>query len=299
MKYIHKLHIKIFIVILFYTLNSCNNEKLNYIIYYQKVNEIDSLYRFHNQPKIAIEKYKKLFNEYEPKNQETIREYETYIVLADKYNIDFGGKKSLKKLIYLTAPYDVFNSGKEYYPLYNKYGIDSIEVKTLINKWKISLNKTLVDSMTIAMIRDQRNRSDRDSRIIADSKNSNLLIRIFDKYGYPSIYKVGFKGNNDININIRTIILHMAESKDYEYLKKKLYEYVKSGECPPRVYSEFTDRHEAIKNKKILYGDWGIFENIDSTSLDKNRKAIGLPSLKHLQKLRKDRHAFENLIEKL
>jgi hypothetical protein len=299
MKYTGKKNIKFFVIILFYSVFSCSKKDLNYINYYQKVNEIDSIYRFNNQPQIAVEEYKKLFEVYEPRNQEKIREYETYIVLADKYNIDFGGKTSLKKLIYLTAPYSVFGSGKEYYPLYKKYGIDSIEVKNEINKWKNSLNQTLLDSLSIAMIRDQKNRSNRDSLIIADSKNAVLLKQIFEKNGYPSIYKVGFKGKNNTNINIPTIFLHMAESKDYENLKNKLYQFIKSGECPPNVYSTMVDRHKALFNKRILYGDYGIIENIDSASLAKNRKALGLPSLQHYRKISRDKHAFKNLVEEL
>ena len=286
MNYTRKLQSTILFLITICLISSCNKRELNYITYYQKVSEIDSILRFANQPEIAVKEYGKLFKKYEPKNQEKTREYETYIILAQKSNIDFGGKKSLKKLIYLTAPYSVFGSGKEYYPLYNKYGMDSLEVKKEIDHWKNSLNKTLVDSLTIAMIRDQKYRSkedyDEDLFLLADAKNSTLLKQTFEKYGYPSIYKIGIKGNDGINIHVYSIMLHMVMSKDYEYLKNKLYEFIKSGECPPEVYSVFVDRHESIYNKRILYGDYGIIENVDSTLIDKNRKAIGLPSTRHM-----------------
>ena len=303
MNYTRKLHSRILFLITICFISSCNKRESNYITYYQKVNEIDSIFRFANQPEIAVKEYGKLFEKYEPRNQEKIREYETYIVLADKYNIDFGGKKSIKKLIYLTAPYSVFGSGKEYYTLYKKYGIDSTEVQKEITNWKNSLDKILVDSLTIAMIRDQKYRSkedyDKDLFMLADAKNSTLLKHIFEKYGYPSIYKAGFKGNDGTNINVRTVILHMAESKDYEYLKNKLYEFIKLGECPPEIYSEFIDRHESIFRKQILYADYGIIENLDTTLIDKNRKAIGLPSTRHKQKIGRDRHASKDLVETL
>ncbi|MBQ0147876.1 MAG: hypothetical protein KBS93_05395 [Flavobacteriaceae bacterium] len=92
---------------------SCEKKQYNYIHYYQKVNEIDSIYRFTNNPIETVKRYKLLFNQYPAKNQSRIREYETYIVLADRHNIDFGGKKSLNKLIYLTAPYSDFGRNTE------------------------------------------------------------------------------------------------------------------------------------------------------------------------------------------
>lgn len=73
-----------------FLLSSC---KKNYITYYNKVNEIDSTYRLANNPKLAIKQYRELFKEYDPKNQERIEEYANYILLSDRYNEDFGGKK--------------------------------------------------------------------------------------------------------------------------------------------------------------------------------------------------------------
>ena len=65
---------------------SCKNRKVNYITYYNKVNEIDSIYRMADQPEKAIRKFKRLFQKYEPKNQELTEEYKTYIQLADQYH---------------------------------------------------------------------------------------------------------------------------------------------------------------------------------------------------------------------
>lgn len=277
---------------------SCNNEKLNYIEYYKKVNEIDSIYRFTNQPQKTIIEYKKLFEKYPPKNQEKLREYETYITLSDKNNIDFGGKKSLKKLIHLIAPSSVYGWEKQYYPLFNKYGMDSLDVKKEITYWENSLNNVLIDSFTIAMDRDQKYRRDnKDLMIKQDIKNSNLFKWTFQNYGFPSIYKIGYKGNNGNTITMATLLLHMSESQDYEYLKNKLLEYVKSGDCPPSIYAAMVDRYESINNKRIIYGNYGIIDNIDSAKLDINRKTIGLPSIKHNNKLSKDKYLFKNLVE--
>lgn len=111
-----------FIALLTVLFCSCKNRELNYITYYNKVNDIDSIFRIANKPKKAIHKYRKLFRKYPPKNQERIAEYETYITLADRYKKNFGGKENLYKLIHLNTPY---NNYKRLYGLYQKYGIDS------------------------------------------------------------------------------------------------------------------------------------------------------------------------------
>ncbi|MCP1300550.1 hypothetical protein NK356_15355 [Chryseobacterium sp. S0630] len=43
-------------------------------MYYNKVNEIDSIYRMAKQPEKAIKLYKALFRKYHPLNQERIEE---------------------------------------------------------------------------------------------------------------------------------------------------------------------------------------------------------------------------------
>ena len=70
---------------------ACKNR--NYILYYNKVNEIDSIYRMAKQPEKAIKLYKPLFRKYRPLNQERHEEYETYIRLSDQHHTKFGGKK--------------------------------------------------------------------------------------------------------------------------------------------------------------------------------------------------------------
>lgn len=269
-----------------YILSSC---KKDYIIYYNKVNEIDSIYRMANNPKLAIEKYRDLFKDYAPKNQERIEEYATYIALSDKYKEDFGGKESLYKLIPLISPYD--NKYKKFLPLFKKYGIDSIEVKQKIADWKKDLNKRLIDSFSVAAVRDQLGRPS-DTTLVRknEEKNAALLIWTFKKYGFPSIQEIGLVGNNGVAFHIPTLLTHMSESKlHYPYFKTKILEYVKSGDCLPRDYSMLVDSHEFSRKKVSYYGMGRSFqEKIDTVEIDRHRKSIGLPSIKHTEKLKKD-----------
>jgi len=293
-----KLQINIFyFFLIIFFLGSCKTRERNYIDYYNKVNEIDSIYRIAQKPKIAIKKYKKLFRKYEPKNQERINEFENYIYLSDKYGRNFGGKKTLIKFIKTIAPYK--NSYKNHLPLFQKYDIDSIKVISEIENWEKSRDRVLMDSITTLFIRDREGkRADVDLMIRNDKKNANLMKWIFTNYGYPSLNKVGLIGNDNVFLPLTTFFSHMSFSEDYPFFESKLKDYIKTGECQPREYSTMVDRyHLQVKKENILYATY-IGNSIisDSVQVDKNRKSIGLPTMKHNKKLTKD--FFKKLKEK-
>jgi len=244
---------------------ACKNR--NYILYYNKVNEIDSLYRMANQSEKAVEQYRKLFKKYNPKNQDRIMEYETYIRLSNQYHKNFGGKKSLYKLIPLIAPYE--GSEKNYFALFQKYGIDSIEVRRRIADWKKGLNKRLIDSFSIAFTRDQAE-GRRNFQLMEknDKINAQLLKWTFENYGYPSVQKIGLIGNDGVFMPMHPLFSHMVGEKEYFYFKAKMLKYVKSG---------------------ILYGIYPSNDVIvDTIKVNQERKKIGIPSIKHSSKIAKD-----------
>ncbi|QRA42787.1 MULTISPECIES: hypothetical protein [Chryseobacterium] len=266
-----------FLLIALLSLTSC---KKNYITYYNKVNEADSIYRMANNPKLAVKEYRKIFEEYTPKNQDRIEEYATYITLADQYHEDFGGKKSLYQLISLVAPYG--DEYRKYLPLFNKYGIDNPSVEQKITEWKQGLDKKLIDSFKIALIRDQEGRP-LDTALTRKNveKNAKLLIWTFKNYGFPTPEKIGW-------FPMPTFISHMVESKkDYPFIKDKLLEYVKSGDFSPRDYARMEDTYLGSHKKITRYG-FNMIPVQDSTQIDRNRKSLGIPSMKHSSKIRKD-----------
>ena len=277
------------LILLSFIIISCKTRETNYITYYNKVNEIDSIYRIAQRPKLAIKKFRKLFKEFQPKNQERIEEFENYIYLSDKYQENFGGKKNLYKFITLIAPYR--NAYQEHLPLFKKYGIDSLEAVNKTDLWVRSREKVLMDSITTLFIRDQEGRR-LDINISArnDLKNAKLMKWIFDNYGYPSLQKVGVFGNDDVFLPMSTFFSHMSASQDYPYFEKKLKRYLEMGDCSPREYSTMVDRyHLQVLKDKILYGSYiGIDGISDTIQVNKNRKSIGLPSLKHNKIITKD-----------
>lgn len=285
------LKIKIIIWFLLISLTSCKTADVNYVYYYQQVVEIDSIYRFAGQHELAAKKYKKLFRKYEPRNQERIEEFGTYLTLADQYNIKFGGKKSLKKLIHLLAPGAHHNWQKPYYPLFQKYGIDSLDVQNEIVQWRSGLNKELLDSFSMAMERDQLPRENGDYELaeLNEEKNYQLFKWAFEKYGFPSQQEIGIKGNLGRNIHISTILLHLRDIEEYDSLKNKVWQYVKSGDCPPEFYAYMVDGNRAFHKQSTLYLKFpSIDDTIDSVRINKNRKKIGLPSIKHGVRITQD-----------
>lgn len=268
---------------------SCKRDH-NYINYYNEVYRIDSIYRFRKDTLSAIGQYRKLFKKYEPVQNVRLREYENFIRLSDKYKLKFGGKKALYKLIPQVAPYWKYKKqDPEFIGLYKKYGIDSLEMERKFADWKRGLNKQLVDSFSIAFVRDQQHRqsdSVRSFRKFDDDRNADLLLWTFKNYGYPSLQKIGLYGNKEVFMPMDIILNHMAESEHYEYFKARLLDYIKSGECPPRDYIEMIEKHNKLYNKDTEYAIYYPSDYVlDSAKIDRNRKHIGFPGIKQWGKI--------------
>ena len=292
MKFFNNLRYFFFIIFLATIIISCMCKR-NYIIYYNRVYEINSLYSVEKDTLKALRKSRKLFRRYEPKNQERVDEFEKFITLSDKQHKNFGGKKSLYKLIPLVAPYwKYWKQETDLFKLYRKYGIDSLEVEQKVSDWKKSLNRQLVDSFSIAFIRDQQNRqhdSLRSKRKGDDEKNTELLMWTFKDYGYPSMQKIGLYGNKEVFMPMGLLLNHMAESKQYDYFKIKLLDYIKSGELPPIDYMEMVDKHNWLFNKETKYGLFSHhYTVLDTAKINLNRKLIGFHGLKNRGKMMRE-----------
>lgn len=284
----------VFLIILL-SMFSCQirkNDNTNHIAYLNKVNEIDSIYRLKNDTLTALRMYHELFEKFPPHNSHLIKEYQTYIMLSDKYHTDFGGKESLYKLITLVAPNWKYNRmDKDFFALYKRYGIDSLEVEKEIDIWKKGLNRKLVDSFTVASLRDRENNRQGKISLLNDKKNRQLLVWTFNNYGYPSLQKMGLWGNNDVFMPMNSLLNHIGGSgeKSYDYFQKKILGYVKSGECIPLDYAFMIDKKAGTTNSESVYGV--LYFNAkkgDTSTIDRNRKKIGMPSLKHSKKIHDD-----------
>ncbi|WET48934.1 hypothetical protein PYS58_20610 [Chryseobacterium indologenes] len=286
------------LLLFIFLLLSCKSRELNYITYYNKVYAIDSIHRIHKDTLATIKQYKELFRQYPPVQNERITEYEVYIKMADKYHKNFGGVKSLDKLLALTAPY--WQPDRDFYQLYKRHGIDSVQVEQKFQQWRRRLNQVLVDSFSIAFTRDQHNRNIKEIVEMNDKKNAELLIWTLKKYGYPSLQKKGHLGREGQLMSMGTMLNHIAYTKHYEYFRTELLKYVKSGECTPRDYIEMVDKYQYVNNRPTMYGIFIRYNEAnlnaaDSARIDKNRAAIGFPRMKTSMKIAKD---FFNKLKK-
>lgn len=268
----------VFLALVSFLASSCNG----YITYYNKANTIDRKFKANHDTITFIKRYNKLFKKYDPpKSNFAFSKYETYIVYADKYGKKFGEKKSLYKLLDLVAPYN--EHYKTLFPIYAKYGIDSLSVEQKIASSKNTMNKQLIDSFSVAFVRDQgQGRSDSMTMVTNDRINARLLKWTIENYGYPSPQKIGITGNDGVFMPMLTFLSHIGGNvpEYYPYFKKTLLKYVKSGECSPREYATMIDRHEHVNKREIIYGEY-LFNFSDLKKVNRKRRSIGLKSLTH------------------
>jgi hypothetical protein len=260
-------------VLLIFFFSSCNG----YIRYYNKANTIDRKFKASHDTIAFIKRYNTLFKRYRvPKSYQAFNKYETYIVYADKYDKNFGGEESLYKLLDLVAPYS--EHYKTLLPICAKYGIDSLSVERKIASSKNNLNKRLIDSFSVAFVRDQQlGRLDSLNTVKNDRINARLLKWTIEHYGYPSPQKIGMTGNDGVFMPMLTFLSHIGGDvpEYYPYFKKALLKYVKSGECSPNEYGTMIDRHEYVNKREIIYGEY-LFNFSDLKKVNRKRRSIGL-----------------------
>jgi hypothetical protein len=276
-------------VFIFYTILflcfSCKSKPTNFIAYYNETLVADSILRIAKDTVKAQKIFQHNFRKYGIHNQESIKEYETYILISYKLEKNFGGKKNLYKLIDLITPYKKIYDDYSFFKL---YGIDSVEIE---NRYKIvekKYNQIVIDSFKVARFRDQFYRKDgfNEQTRIADLKNIKLFKWCFENYGFPSVKKVGSLDSLPNNSFYGVMFIHfISYPEEYKYLEKELPKYIKSGECNPYSYAAMVDRQNiAIKKTKSFYNirtDFRDLTKLDSLEINRNRKLIGLPSMNH------------------
>ncbi|WP_157824585.1 hypothetical protein [Flavobacterium sp. ALD4] len=165
------------------------------------------------------------------------------------------------------------------FPICAKYGIDSLSVEQKTASTKDNMNKRLIDSFSVAFVRDQEAKRMVSLVMVKnDAKNARLLKWTLENYGYPSFRKIATTGNNDVFMPMLIFWSYMwiGVPEYYSYFKNTSLKYVKSGECSPREYATMID-HEHENNYGILYGEYfGDF--LDTLKSNRNRRSIGLKS---------------------
>lgn len=271
-------------------------KEINYIPYYLKVNEADSLYLIGNY-KGSYHILDSLFKEYEPLKMAVYDEYFTYyrckVLLNDFDNID----KVIKKL--------VINYGNNM-GLYLKDSLNNIAVKkanfseanlkefyeTYVNNlnldYRYAIEKMIEEDQRVRKA-VPRNNAEWEQ---VDNENAENIKRLISKYGYPSIKKIGSHNYNNKSCNIVTLFLHASKEEREGYILDLMLESVKKGECEPQDFAAVYDKYLYSIGKygdKVLYGELrdsnkSIDEQvINPKKIDSIRRSIGLEHLKYLR----------------
>jgi hypothetical protein len=291
------------LLFLFFALISCKSnftkigdKKANYIPYYIKVYEADSLFLTKNYSQ-SHKKLDSLFDMFEPINLDLYFEFENYI----KSGLLSKQKKNYKK---------------EYKYLFLKYGynysdvlLDSILKKGLTNtfisekkakKWhNIYVSKldiiyrNRLDSMNYV---DQKVRNTKpfDWEMVKniDLTNDSILMNYILKNGYPYFKKIGtfrklYETEKPKSIGLDVLINHFTSyEKCVNFYNTNLQIFVKNGTCPPIVYGYFMDRYyNKFKNASYFYfvtDDFNYKLNKNLVKeINSRRLENGLPSIEY------------------
>jgi hypothetical protein len=297
---------KIIVSLLFFTfLLSCksrvipNNNKivdreLNYIPYYLKVYEADSLH--------IVGKYKQsqhlfdsLFKKYDPLNQESSQEYITFlknkVFLNDFKNIkkvlkcaiqNFGFKVEYiaKDSILQRAVEKSKYKEKDLINFYNSY------VKNLNLVYRYEIERMIANDQRVRMAKPVNH----DDWVIVDKENAENIKLLIEKYGYPSIEKIGRYDYNSKSSHIDLLFLHAKKEVTESYILDLMLKSIKKGECTPSDYATVYDKYLFSTDKyggKVLYGEFmSPKKSLEQAVIfpkknDSIRKSIGLPNINY------------------
>ena len=135
---------------------------------------------------------------------------------------------------------------------------------------------------------DQKIRTDNiywDEAISMDKENLSKLKTLIDKYGFPTLSKVGEKGHTAAFL----IVQHAVSDKEYmKYFLKEIKNRLGSKEVIDKYYAYLLDRTNQLSGVKQVYGTQGQCFNgkwqanpVDKPEeLSKLRKKIGLLPIK-------------------
>ena len=265
------------------------SQEINYIPYYLKVYEADSLYIVKNyQSSYAV--LDDLFKKYEILNIEVYNEYETYTASSVATN----HTKDIRKMVQ--------NCFAKYGSLLHIFKQDSLlnralvlskfsdaDIAQLYEEYRNNLDLELRHTVEIMLQQDQQCRIaspfNMDTMKKVDRINRQKLQMILAEKGYPNRKKIGGYSLNQKDVDIGTLFLHADPIELAEELLPKLKQYVINGDCKPDIYAGPFDKLMLSYGAETqLYGTMNknykeLMPLEYPKKLDSLRKSIGLPHI--------------------
>ncbi|MFY8097855.1 MAG: hypothetical protein ACOVMH_08575 [Flavobacterium sp.] len=283
------------------------DKNANYIPYYLKVYEADSLYLTGNYTR-SYKILHKLFKKYEPINMPLYFEYENYIKMAIYFN-----KKSENNIINLASNYNYDYSIFENDSLLNiglkRNKITKVKIDEYHTYFERKIDTNYRNTLNLMNLEDQeiRNQKNSNSNSIKtiDFKNDSILKKYLVNKGFPILKVVGNwkkmnneSENKDVNLNV--ILIHLSNYNNwFNENEKQFLQFVKEGYLMPTIYAQMFDKNYK-KNKNDSYYHFLfsniLFEEIDlelKKAINNRRKLIGLPSVDY-QKIHYQKRIINN-----
>ena len=269
-------------------------EEVNYIPYYLKVNQADSLYHV-GENKKSQHILDSLFKKFEPLNREFCNEYFIYlrnkIVLNDFDKIDIVLKKAISDYglnveLYLKDSLNRIAVKKANFSEQDLKGFYDTYIKNLNLEYRYAIEKMIENDQRVRLAVPRNNEEWKK----VDEENAENIKLLIAKYGYPSIKKIGGYHFNNTSCNISTLFLHASKEERESYILDLMLESVKKGECEPTDFATVYDKYlfsSANYGDKVLYGELrNPKENIEDVvvnpkKIDSIRRSIGLEHLEY------------------
>ncbi|SHI45409.1 hypothetical protein [Flavobacterium terrae] len=258
--------------------NNSLKKEINYIPYYLKVYEADSLFITNNFLK-SYQILDSLFQKYEPLNMSVYYELKTYysakIILNKDIELnDFSRLVSkygfTKEMIESDSLLNDYCKKSNFFDLQNYDDLRAKNVKSL----NLSLRNEIIEMIG----QDQLyRRTDFDKQNKIDSINAKKIIKIFDDFGYPNEFLIGNSSIDKMYVGIEALLLHTRDNERLNYFMPKVLEYVKKGKASPKIYANMRDQFELYHDKEQFYGSYDNKTNTPVDEMNRRRKEIGLP----------------------
>lgn len=264
--------------------NKIGSKNANYIPYYLKVYEADSLFVVGSYQG-SYDILDNLFKKYEPINTFKFDEYGTFC----KLKIILNKKLDQDDFFKLVSKYGYDNDWLEtdsiLSPYYKTFENMDLKYKSAREVYLKSINLKLRKNIVILINQDQKYRignktsETQQMRNYADSINQTELMRIFKDFGYPNMAMIGNYTIDKKLVSISPILYHTSTSINNEYFFKNVLEYIRQGKEDPDVYAFMIDRFNMFRNNTQVYGTFKDNLKLSESEINKNRHLIGLPAL--------------------
>lgn len=268
--------------------------EVNYIPYYLKVYEADSLHLVGNY-KQSQSILDSLFKKFEPVNLSFYNEYFTYyknkILLEDFDKIDVVLKKLVRNHGFNVGLHenDSLNSIAIKKAKFTRKDLDGFYkdyVEDLNLEYRYAIEKMIENDQRVRLAMP-RNKEEWGK---VDTENAEKIKLLIAKYGYPSRKKIGSPSFTDKSCNVSTLFLHATKEAREGYILDLMLESLKKGECEPYDFAVVYDKYLYVSGKhdgKVLYGELREKKKsidlvvVNPKKIDSIRRSVGLEHLEY------------------